>query len=79
MSNILPKEGVLFTKDKKLKLEYECLTNYKERSFYFRVYKLQSWEGIKRNYDKNNDLASIMSEPDLLKYLYEEGYIDEKD
>jgi len=80
MKAILPKEGTLFTKDKKLKCDYECRDNYGEsRIFYFKVYLLKSWEGIERNYFGNNEPPSIMSERDLVNYLYNEGYIDEKD
>jgi len=79
MMAILPKEGTLFTKDKKLKLEYECVDNYGEsRIFHFKVYGLKSWEGIKRNYFGNKESPCIMVEERLLDYLYKEGYIDDK-
>lgn len=80
MKAILPKEGTLFTKDRKLKLEYECRhDDQDDRIFHFKVYGLKSWEGIKRNYHRNNKPPCIMSERELVNYLYSEGYIDEKD
>tara|TARA_R110000868_G_scaffold3590_1_gene22643 strand:- start:96 stop:359 length:264 start_codon:yes stop_codon:yes gene_type:complete len=79
MTNVLPKEGVLFTKDKKRKLDYEYVNDKeKERVFYFKIYELKSWQGIRRTYFRIEDPSCIMKEQELLNYLYNEGYIDEK-
>jgi hypothetical protein len=70
--NKYPIEGTLYNEDYSIKLEYEFYK--KEKTYKFKVYQLRYWEGIKREYRKNNNEPVIMNENQFMNYLQTELY-----
>jgi hypothetical protein len=79
MTTILSNEGTLYKKDYSIKLEFKLQHLYGENFFEFKLLKLKSWEGIVRTYEKNEGKIHFMKEKEFINYLYDAGYIDEKD
>jgi hypothetical protein len=69
-----PKQGTLYNKDYSLKLEYEFYKKDKEKIYKFKVYQLRYWDGIKREYRKNNNEPITMNENEFMNYLQTELY-----
>jgi hypothetical protein len=65
----LPKEGVLYTKDKAKKIEF-VKTYSRVR---FNIYTLISWTGLKRNYEKEPK-GNLMMADNFLHYIEREQY-----
>ena len=66
----LPKEGTLFSEDKKKKLDY--VKNYNRVRLQF--YTLTKWEGIRRSYKKNIDGSRILTVSEFIEFLEKEQY-----
>lgn len=66
----LPKEGTLFTPDKKKKIEY--IKTY--RTVRVDFYSLKSWEGIQRNYKKDKEGSKIMDLEYFIEFTNKEKY-----
>ena len=69
-----PKDGTLYKVDYSLKLDYEFYKKDKEKIYKFKVYQLKYWDGIKREYRKNNNEPIIMNENQFMNYLQTELY-----
>jgi hypothetical protein len=67
-----PIDGTLYNEDYSIKLDYEFYK--KEKVYKFKVYQLRCWEGIKREYRKNNNEPIIMSQNEFMNYLQTELY-----
>jgi hypothetical protein len=67
-----PIEGTLYNEDYSIKLEYEFYK--KEKIYKFKVYQLRHWEGIKREYRKNNNEPVTMNKNEFMNYLQTELY-----
>lgn len=79
MTTRLSKEGILYKKDYSIKLEFQFEHLHGEKVFKFEILKLKSWEGIKRTYGKSEDKSHFMKEQEFIDYLYNEGYLDNKE
>tara|TARA_R110000868_G_scaffold181220_8_gene422093 strand:- start:3176 stop:3418 length:243 start_codon:yes stop_codon:yes gene_type:complete len=79
MTTILSKEGILYKKDYSTKLEFKFVHLNGEKFFEFKVLKLKSWEGIVRTYEKNEGKIYFMKEEEFINYLYNAGYLDNKE
>lgn len=66
----LPKEGTLFSEDKKKKLDY--VKNYNRVKLQF--YTLTKWDGIQRSYKKNIDGSRILTVSEFIEFLEKEQY-----
>jgi hypothetical protein len=77
MTTRLSKEGILYKKDYSMKLEFQFEHLHGENFFKFKVLKLKSWEGIVRTYEKSSEF-SFMKEEEFINYLYNKGYLDNK-
>jgi hypothetical protein len=65
----LPKEGILFSKDKTKKIEF--IKTYSRVRF--NIYNLISWVGIKRDYKKEQS-EKLMLVDNFLHYIEKEQY-----
>jgi hypothetical protein len=66
----LPKDGTLFTPDKKKKLDYT--KNYTKVRVDF--FTLTNWEGIQRSYKKDVDGSRILTITEFLEFIKKEKY-----
>lgn len=74
---VLPEQGTMLTKDKKLKLDYKKVGN----NYEFVVYEVEKnpVENYRRTSFKKKDKNVVtMDYNQFINYLYEEGYIDNK-